>query len=1021
MHRPSTKWHPGILGAVFVVLLVAGPAPPVSAQPDLEVSNVDTSGVTGDWQALTIAGNVSADVTNSGDADASGVFTITFFEDTDNSGDFDAGTDNVLVSTTTADLAAGASVTVTAAVAGSVLFRENLIYAFADSGDVIAESAEDNNLSNSGVDCEFEPPVGSFDPVLEWSWSSSMVFSGWLNVMMTPSVIDLTGDGIPDVVFGATASTGGGLVEVGVLRALSGDDGSEIFTVVDGALRVNTASSVATGDIDLDGLPEILACDDTGRRLIVFEHDGTFKWRSPFLESINWGAPAIADLDQDGTPEIVIGRQVLDNTGAILWTGAGGRGSQGNVGPLAGVADVTGDGVPEVIAGNTVYQANGSILWSVNIADGLIGVGNFDADALPEIVLVSGGQVYLLEGSDGTILWGPVAIPAGGAGGPPTIADYDNDGLPEIGVAGASRYAVFDTDGTLIWAAPTQDLSSNRTGSSVFDFEGDGSAEVVYSDELTLRIYRGTDGFVLFSVPLSSCTWHEYPLVADVDADGNAEIVAVANNNCGKGPQRGIRVYGDANDNWVATRRLWNQHTYHITNVNDDGTIPVVENDNWQFPAADPYNNYRQNVLTQDLPATAAPDLTASLIECAANDLESYVTVRVGNAGAVAVGAGLPVSFYDGDPGAGGLLLGTTTTTVNLEPGEFEDVALAVGPGFDFSLEIHAVADDSGGLDGTQNECDETNNRHFFAGCEPTAALAVDKTPDPPEIIGPEGLVTYTVTITNTWAVEITIDSVFDDRFGDVGASCDQALPATLAPGEVLTCTFAELVSGSDSEPHVNVVTASGLDRNDVPVEGNDAATVTFIVCIDPDPVTQGYWHRQCLGVPASEGGIDPGRNGRGPQSPTEPGFVEELMPCAEERLEQLGFYGETTCEGMDADPANDPCERALKQLTALILNVCSGRLSDGCEVDTGAEGCSSTTVGDLIDELAGLIQGGTCQQAADCAGAVNEGDALVGDGGGEVPETVGTRPDPPATLEPAPGDERPRDPARRKRGARRR
>ncbi len=75
-------------------------------------------------------------------------------------------------------------------------------------------------------------------------------------------------------------------------------------------------------------------------------------------------------------------------------------------------------------------------------------------------------------------------------------------------------------------------------------------------------------------------------------------------------------------------------------------------------------------------------------------------------------------------------------------------------------------------------------------------------------------------------------------------------------------------------------------------------------------------------------------------------------------------------------------CERAEKQLTALILNVCSERLLGGCDVDVSPEGCSSTNVGDLIDELAMLIFNGECQQAADCAGAVNEGGGLVLGGG---------------------------------------
>jgi hypothetical protein len=151
----------------------------------------------------------------------------------------------------------------------------------------------------------------------------------------------------------------------------------------------------------------------------------------------------------------------------------------------------------------------------------------------------------------------------------------------------------------------------------------------------------------------------------------------------------------------------------------------------------------------------------------------------------------------------------------------------------------------------------------------------------------------------------------------------------------------------------------------------------TVPIC-DPDPASQGYWHRQCLGVPESEGGIDPGWHGRGPQSPTEPVFVEELMPCADDRLEDLDFDTLSTCGGMDANPPSDHCEKALEHLTALVLNICSHRLADSCEIDLGGLGCSSTTVGELLDEAASLIQTGECKQAKQCVVAVNEGHALV-------------------------------------------
>ena len=74
----------------------------------------------------------------------------------------------------------------------------------------------------------------------------------------------------------------------------------------------------------------------------------------------------------------------------------------------------------------------------------------------------------------------------------------------------------------------------------------------------------------------------------------------------------------------------------------------------------------------------------------------------------------------------------------------------------------------------------------------------------------------------------------------------------------------------------------------------------------------------------------------------------------------------------MHAQPPSDSCERALKQLTALILNVCSDRLQDSWGVGPGG-GCTSTNVGDLIDEIAALIQNGDCTTANDCAAAVNE------------------------------------------------
>lgn len=172
-----------------------------------------------------------------------------------------------------------------------------------------------------------------------------------------------------------------------------------------------------------------------------------------------------------------------------------------------------------------------------------------------------------------------------------------------------------------------------------------------------------------------------------------------------------------------------------------------------------------------------------------------------------------------------------------------------------------------------------------------------------------------------------------------------------------------------------------------------DRAAWRCVLC-DPTPASQGYWHRQCLGLSAADGGIDPGRFGRGPKSPTEANFAGDLRACGDAALEDLGIYGTLTCDGLDADPSWDPCEKAVKQLTALALNVCSDRVRDACPVDVTPEGCTSADVGTLLEEVAGLIHAGECQTAIACADAVNSGFGLTAIGRPETEATDGTDPD---------------------------
>ncbi|ATB38495.1 hypothetical protein CYFUS_003930 [Cystobacter fuscus] len=450
-------------------------------------------------------------------------------------------------------------------------------------------------------------------PTLKWAWTGSEVLPDYKQVMTTPVVIDLNRDGVPDIVFSTFA--GSNYSSDGVLRAISGDDGHELWTVTESTLRVKAAAGLTAGDLDGDGRVEVCAIPENGRGVICFTNEGAFKLRTPegAYDYNEWGGPALADLDGDGQVEILDGNRVYTATGALKWVGSDGMGGAKYTGPNAFAADIDQDGRQELINGRSVYRADGSLLCAPStVPHGFAAVGNFDADAQGEIVVVGREQVSLVD-DNCTVLWS-VAVPGGGHGGVPNIADFDGDGQPEIGVAGNNLYSVLEADGTVRWSRPIRDLSSGKNSSTTFDFDGDGKLEVVFTDETYLRIYDGATGTVLFETKNSSGTTHEGPVVADVDGDYQADIVVGANSHAYPG-FNGIRVFHG--EGWRSARRIWNQHAYSVTNIEDDGSIPAQPVANW---LTEGLNTFRSNGPGPAAPYcapgawTSAPSLAAPRI-----------------------------------------------------------------------------------------------------------------------------------------------------------------------------------------------------------------------------------------------------------------------------------------------------------------------------------------------------------------------------------------------------------------------
>ncbi|MCX5741569.1 MAG: VCBS repeat-containing protein [Proteobacteria bacterium] len=437
--------------------------------------------------------------------------------------------------------------------------------------------------------CKREPVPGVFFPGAQCEWTAPPVddpFPLHKNVLATPMVASFYAQGeftVPSIVFTSYNGEDGGHESCvgdvpaffGVIRIIDGRTCAQQATLAP-PQGVIASTSVAIADLGgVDGTPEIVAVRQQGG-LIAFTLGPTgwetlWETTSTFGDALcNWSGPSIHDLDDDGKPEVLFYGAVYDGaTGATIDESLGDLGTDGiSTGYLPVAADLDGDGNAELVTGKQIYTWDRTNRrWALGHAlsptsNGHTAIADFGTfpeagaddrgvlDGVPEVVIIHAGASHIYNVFGRELFVAPlVAIgdPRIGKGGPPTIADFDGDGRVEFASAGASAYVVFDPDcrGTpdpatcstmrtdgILWAQASQDFSSNTTGSSVFDFDGDDRAEVVYGDECFTRVYDGLSGKVVYSRYRTSCTWYENPVIADVDADFNAEIVSTSNTNC---------------------------------------------------------------------------------------------------------------------------------------------------------------------------------------------------------------------------------------------------------------------------------------------------------------------------------------------------------------------------------------------------------------------------------------------------------------------------------------------------------
>ena len=460
--------------------------------------------------------------------------------------------------------------------------------------------------------------TSGFNLVQKWASAATFQNMGILNSLPQPNVVDFNGDGIPELlvynrIYNAVTGAYLGMTEANAAAHCGIDKGKPAGT--------NNSSNFQTAaDMDGDGLPEIVAGGKVYKVNFNAAKDAVSCSVIYSKSTVNDGFTAVADIDMDGHLDIVVSYIVGMNTYLDVWS------------PKSPIS-----------IHHTVYTSTTSPAHSFPFVGDIDGYIHAETGKLhPEICIV-------------------------------TARPNSNDG----GYVFAYKYTNATTL-TQKWRLDTSDRSGG-TGITLFDFNNDGINELVYRDETLLRILNGrldatpTLAGVGASFACESGTAFEYPVIADTDGDGSANICVTCANAYG-GPTNYLRVYESASQPWAPTRPVWNQVQYEPLHINNDLTVPRFPiSKNTEFNGTYPFNGalIQVPIVDENFNMIAiAPD--PAVVDIVVTDLGggiANICVTIENLGDRNTNTSLPVALYHTDHTAVNRI-GSTQPTGILTPGQ---------------------------------------------------------------------------------------------------------------------------------------------------------------------------------------------------------------------------------------------------------------------------------------------------------------------------------------------------------------
>lgn len=327
-------------------------------------------------------------------------------------------------------------------------------------------------------------------------------------------------------------------------------------------------------DVDQDGIYDIAA----GGKLYynISLANGTCDILR--MEGIGDGHTAVADINADGIPEIIV--SAMNNTRSSyslkVWDpGLLKKDVQGNI--------VPDNRNPEVIAErsnitrNTTGNGNHSYIYIADI-DGKKQNGK----KFPEISVLS--SHFFTTGTNATNVPVHPNVP-NKAGELESTHRFSNNTSGAIYSFTWDDDAATPADRLKVSFLMEHDDSSINTGLTLFDFDNDGVQDICYRDEKTLRIISAAKSLVLlgetdseivrFKEDVFAYTGFEYPVIADIDGNASANLIVMGYDADKEYDFGYIYALESTTGQFAPAPTVWNQFMYSPLKINEDLTTPL--------------------------------------------------------------------------------------------------------------------------------------------------------------------------------------------------------------------------------------------------------------------------------------------------------------------------------------------------------------------------------------------------------------------------------------------------------------